>query len=340
MSGNLNLIKKISGFFNGKTFAALALAVCLTTAVLVFFRTANWEKYYAEYAQSGKGSFPNSVGGLNFFAYFTEITVCVFTFFLTARAIYKLREKNGGAAVSCGVENAEAYEKNGDTEPSNSDKNSLDFIYSGEKIHGAEPPSACGLSEKNGGVNPPNSNKKDGKIRRFLSAASLKTERLIENPNVNCALATYAAVGFVVVSVGEACGVMTRYADEFIMLNFGNIWMHFVVFPLFAASAIFRKADKRAETTKLPLYLVFPLVYFVLSMLRGAVIEWYPYPFLNPAAIYGMVLPNRAFDPAVAGILIAATALIFAAVIASGGFWIVKLYNRIAANRSEKSDKF
>jgi hypothetical protein len=288
-------MKKISDFFNGKTFAVIALAVCLTTAVLVFFRVADWGKYYAVYAEKGGGSFPNNIGGLNFFAYFTEITVCVFTLFLTVRSVYKL------------IGNADT-----------------------------KPHTAYELNEKNDGTEPLNSDKKTGKINKFLSLSASKIKRLLDDSDINCALATYAAVGFFVVFVGELCGFMTRYADDFFILNFGNIWMHFVVFPLFAVSAFFRKSDKKAEVKKLPLYFVFPLAYFIFSILRGAVIEWYPYPFLDPAKIYGMLCPNKPFDPAAAGLFIAATALIFAAFIAATGFFIIKLYNKNFAKKAEK----
>jgi hypothetical protein len=318
------LTKKISAFFNGKVFAVISLAVCLTTTVLVFHRVVNWDRYYAVYVESGDGSFPNDVGGLNFFAYFTEITVCVFTFFLTARAVYKLCGKVDGASI--------ASNKSPDMD--------ADGLLGNEKAAKSEPDTAYVLRVKIGGIEPSNSDKKTGKTSRFLSLIASKIKNLIENPDINCALATYAAVGFFVVSVGESCGVMTRYADGFFMLNIGNIWMHFVVFPLFAAAAVLREADKKAEVKKLPLYLVFPLIYFLFSMLRGAIIGWYPYPFLNPAEIYGMLCPDKPFDPAAAGLFIAVAALVFAAFIASSGFFVIKLYNKkIGARSSEKPQK-
>jgi len=56
-------------------------------------------------------------------------------------------------------------------------------------------------------------------------------------------------------------------------------------------------------------WLAFPLLYLVYSLVRGPIVEWYPYPFLDPrSAGYGTV--------AVMSVLIAVAAFAFAVVAA------------------------
>ncbi|MDR2090539.1 MAG: Pr6Pr family membrane protein [Clostridiales bacterium] len=323
-------------FLNGKAFALITLAVCLTTVVLVFLRVANWSVYYALYEKTGGGSFPNNVSGLNFFAYFTEITTAVFTFFLTLRAVSILFPKSFGldgnaenknGNIENNTENsAEFKTQNGINENSESGIESVAELkmQSGIKKNSAENQSETEIQYQTEIQNGNSGNK----ARRGLITAASKIKNLIENPDINCALATYAAVGFVVVSAGEAGGFMTRYADTLFVLNAGNIWMHFVVFPFFILAILPRKSAKKADLKKLPFYLAFPLAYFTFSMIRGIVTGWYPYPFLNPAALHGLLFPGEAFNPIRAALSVTAAALFLAAFIYFTGLAVIKFKNK------------
>lgn len=62
-----------------------------------------------------------------------------------------------------------------------------------------------------------------------------------------------------------------------------NIVLHYLI-PL--AVVIDWVADppaRRITLRKSLLWLVFPLVYLAYSLIRGLIVGWYPYPFLNPA---------------------------------------------------------
>jgi len=71
-------------------------------------------------------------------------------------------------------------------------------------------------------------------------------------------------------------------------------WVNFVLhylFPLLAFADWFIDRPAHKVTFKESLWwLVFPVVYLVYSLVRGPIVGWYPYPFLNPAnGGYGMV---------------------------------------------------
>ena len=63
------------------------------------------------------------------------------------------------------------------------------------------------------------------------------------------------------------------------------------------------------------IWLVYPLLYLAYSLLRGAWIDWYPYPFLDPGAVggYGGV--------AVFSAMTLAGALVFIGVLVGSGRW-------------------
>jgi len=71
-------------------------------------------------------------------------------------------------------------------------------------------------------------------------------------------------------------------------------WVNFVLhylFPFVAFADWFIDRPAHKVTFKKSLWwLVFPVLYLVYSLVRGPLVNWYPYPFLNPAnGGYGMV---------------------------------------------------
>jgi hypothetical protein len=61
-----------------------------------------------------------------------------------------------------------------------------------------------------------------------------------------------------------------------------NAVLHYVL-PLAALlDWLFNLPDRRVSFKQGLVWLVFPLGYFVYSIIRGSITDWYPYPFLNP----------------------------------------------------------
>ncbi|OZD05640.1 hypothetical protein CH253_02505 [Rhodococcus sp. 06-156-3C] len=60
-------------------------------------------------------------------------------------------------------------------------------------------------------------------------------------------------------------------------------------------------ARKRISEARSLLWLLFPLVYGIYSLIRGPIVDWYPYPFLDPrgqgyvALVIGLVVLTVAF---------------------------------------------
>lgn len=120
---------------------------------------------------------------------------------------------------------------------------------------------------------------------------------------VHWASASYLAVVGVVywavlAPLGAAGGVAVPWA---------NIVLHAVTPVLAIVDLLLAPDRERPPLRVLPVVLVYPLVWMVVVLIRGATDGWVPYPFLNPAQGYGVVAGWVAL---VAGVFIGAAALL------------------------------
>jgi len=98
------------------------------------------------------------------------------------------------------------------------------------------------------------------------------------------------------------CGFLFWFIGPYSMeLWWGNIidmWNHFIV-PLFMVLVFwFAKITRPMPLRCLWYWQVFPLIYFLFSLIRGLITEWYPYPFFKPSLIIfpiGVVLVTATF---------------------------------------------
>lgn len=63
-----------------------------------------------------------------------------------------------------------------------------------------------------------------------------------------------------------------------------NTVLHYIMPIILIADWILDPPKKTISFKHGLLWLIFPLVYVTYSLIRGAIVGWYPYPFLNPAS--------------------------------------------------------
>lgn len=114
------------------------------------------------------------------------------------------------------------------------------------------------------------------------------------------AAATYLMI------VGVVYAALLRNVPLGDLMPWVNTVLHIVTPVGFFLEWMTRPAAARLRMRTSLLWLMFPLAFLVSSMIRGAVIGWYPYPFLNPQLAGGY-----------AGVAIYVLAIIAAFVIAS-----------------------
>lgn len=69
-----------------------------------------------------------------------------------------------------------------------------------------------------------------------------------------------------------------------------NVVLHYIIPVAVALDWIADRPGHISFKKALP-WLIFPILYLVYSLIRGPIVNWYPYPFLNPAnGGYGQVL--------------------------------------------------
>lgn len=82
--------------------------------------------------------------------------------------------------------------------------------------------------------------------------------------------------------VGIVFSLLLRNTDLGTLIPWVNIVLHYVM-PIIVVGYWFVSPPKSRINLKAAAYwLVLPVVYLVYSLIRGAALNWYPYPFLNP----------------------------------------------------------
>lgn len=62
-----------------------------------------------------------------------------------------------------------------------------------------------------------------------------------------------------------------------------NMVLHYVMPVAVLIDWLIRPPVKRITYRSALYWMIFPVAYFIYSLIRGAIIGWYPYPFINPA---------------------------------------------------------
>lgn len=75
--------------------------------------------------------------------------------------------------------------------------------------------------------------------------------------------------------------------DLGLLLPWVNILMHIVMPLAVVADWLYQPPLTKLSAKQIPLWLGFPALFVVYTLIRGALTNWYPYPFLNPDKVGG-----------------------------------------------------
>ena len=62
-----------------------------------------------------------------------------------------------------------------------------------------------------------------------------------------------------------------------------NLVLHYIMPIVLVLDWLFNPPTKRISAKAVWLWAIFPIAYVVYTLIRGSIVAWYPYPFLNPA---------------------------------------------------------
>jgi hypothetical protein len=110
------------------------------------------------------------------------------------------------------------------------------------------------------------------------------------HPGVNDYIRAVAAVNMAV--VGIVFSVLLRNVDLGSLLPWINVLLHYVMPVAVVLDWLVCPSRTVLGVRSLWLFVVFPAVYLLYVLIRGAKTDWYPYPFLDPTHVggYGGVL--------------------------------------------------
>lgn len=101
-------------------------------------------------------------------------------------------------------------------------------------------------------------------------------------------LARACATTYIVI-VGIVYNTLLAGLEGGVSLDWAN-WVLHVAFPIYAALDWILFGDRTAlPWKKLWIVLIYPVIWIVVVIIRGATDGWVPYPFLDPATGYGSV---------------------------------------------------
>jgi hypothetical protein len=94
------------------------------------------------------------------------------------------------------------------------------------------------------------------------------------------------------VVVGIVFSVLLRNEDLGALLPWVNTTLHYIMPVVVVMDWLFQPPRSNLAIGQIRFWSIFPLIYLGYTLVRGAVVGWYPYPFLNPANVggYGGVL--------------------------------------------------
>jgi hypothetical protein len=96
----------------------------------------------------------------------------------------------------------------------------------------------------------------------------------------HCAVIYMAVVGIVFVT-------LLRDTDLGALLPWINVLLHYVVPVALVADWMLDPPARPLARRDLGTAIVFPLLFLIYTMIRGPIVGWYPYPFLDPATAGG-----------------------------------------------------
>ncbi|HEY0964946.1 MAG TPA: Pr6Pr family membrane protein [Candidatus Saccharimonadales bacterium] len=97
------------------------------------------------------------------------------------------------------------------------------------------------------------------------------------------ALRSATTVYIIIVGVGFSFLLSGLEGVALTAVPWDNTVLHYLIPVAVLVDFLIDRPRRVMSFVKSLLWLLFPVVYLIYSLVRGAIIGWYPYPFLNPA---------------------------------------------------------
>ena len=124
--------------------------------------------------------------------------------------------------------------------------------------------------------------------------------------------------------VGIVFSILLRNEDLGSLLPWINTVLHYIMPVVVLLDWLYLPPSTKLFASQSWVWLIFPILYLVYTLIRGAIVGFYPYPFLNPAKAGGY-----------GGVALYSLAIVVAFLLVS---WLIMLLgNRLQRNRVRQS---
>ncbi len=136
--------------------------------------------------------------------------------------------------------------------------------------------------------------------------------------------------------IPDAAGVMQSTGAMW-FTNIVNFWNH-IITPIVFTAFWFKPVEyKTLNKVRYSLVnLIFPICYFIVSIVLGNDDGFYPYPFLSTTQFYGMLFKNKPYDSTVGVLLIVAVVIVLSAIFFGVSIALEAIHNKIVAGKESK----
>ena len=124
-----------------------------------------------------------------------------------------------------------------------------------------------------------------------------KLKKIVGNPYIQGMITMYIFITGVIY-----CFILFPHLEyypwdgEMGYANFVNLYNH-IATPIIMFILWFTPiTDVKLDNKFLYISLIFPSIYFIFSVIRGAIVHWYPYPFCNPKELWERLLPDIVYN--------------------------------------------
>ena len=132
-----------------------------------------------------------------------------------------------------------------------------------------------------------------------------KAQRIAFNPTFTLLVTTYILIAGIVYTSGfplKMSPPLTWNTPYNAMHSFTQIFHHMIMPPLMVIIFLFPATERKIPAKALWISGIYPLVYSLFSMVRGALgkMHFYPYPFYRPEFFYNMIFKGKELNLPVA----------------------------------------
>lgn len=170
-------------------------------------------------------------------------------------------------------------------------------------------------------------------ISAFAVLGNKRARKIAFSPMLGAMVTTY----IIVTGLVYCCGIPMGFTPPFKwdnpthwMSSFIQVYHHMIIPPIMLFFWFFPATNKRIRYKKAWLFGIYPLLYSIFSMIRGALSDptFYPYPFYKPSFFWEMLFADKAINMGLAYLLMLPALIVGIMIFIALGALLIFIHNK------------